>query len=58
MNFLKEWILNLLSLIIIIFLPLVSVYITYLLVKYLGVVVLFIILLIVVSLAITIKNLD
>ena len=58
MKFLKEWILNLLSLIIIIFLPLVSVYITYLLVKYLGVVVLFIILLIVVSLAITIKNLD
>lgn len=58
MKFLKEWMLNLLALLIIIISPLVSVYITYLLVKYLGIVALFIILLILVSLAITIKNLD
>ena len=59
MKFLKAWMLNLLALIIIIIiLPVVCGYIVYLLVLYLGIWTLDVLLLILVSLAITIKNLD
>ena len=56
MNFFKKWMLNLLTLIIAIILPVVCGYIVYLLVLYLGVWTLDIILLILISLAITINN--
>ena len=58
MKFFKEWMLNLLALIIIIISPVVCGYIVYLLVLYLGIWTLDVLLLILVSLAITIKNLD
>ena len=58
MNFFKKWMLNLLTLIIAIILPVVCGYIVYLLVLYLGVWTLDIILLILISLAITINNYD
>ena len=58
MNFLKEWMLNLLALIIMIILPVLCIYVVDLLVSHLGIWVLFIILLILVSLLITIKNLN
>ena len=56
MKFLKEWMFNLLGLIIAIILPMMCLYIVDLLVSYLGIWILFIILLILVSLAITIKR--
>ena len=58
MKFLKEWMLNLLALMIILILPVLCIYIVDLLVSHLGIWVLFIILLTLVSLLITIKNLD
>ena len=58
MNFLKEWMLNLLALMIILILPVLCIYVVDLLVSHLGIWVLFIILLTLVSLLITIKNLD
>ena len=58
MKFFKEWMLNLLALIIMIILPVLCIYVVDLLVSHLGIWVLFIILLILVSLLITIKNLN
>ena len=58
MKFLKEWMLNLLALLIMIILPVLCIYVVDLLVSHLGIWVLFIILLILVSLLITIKNLN
>ena len=58
MNFFKKWMLNLLALIIMIILPVLCIYVVDLLVSHLGIWVLFIILLILISLLITIKNLD
>lgn len=58
MNFFKKWMLNLLALIIMIILPVLCIYVVDLLVSHLGIWVLFIILLILVSLLITIKNLN
>ena len=58
MNFFKKWMLNLLALITMIILPVLCIYVVDLLVSHLGIWVLFIILLILVSLLITIKNLD
>ena len=56
MNFLKEWMLNLLKLIIVIFTPVLSGCICYLLSVHIGIWTLYVILLMLVSLAITIKN--
>ena len=56
MNFFKEWMLNLLKLIIAIILPVLCGYVFYLLAVHIGVWTLDIILLILISLAITIKN--
>ena len=56
MNFLKEWMLNLLKLIIVIFTPVVCGYIVYLLAVHIGVWTLYVLLLILISLAITINN--
>ena len=58
MKFFKEWMLNLLALMIMIILPVLCIYVVDLLVSHLGIWVLFIILLILVSLLITIKNLN
>ena len=58
MKFLKEWMLNLLALLIIIISPVVCGYIVYLLAVHIGVWTLYVLLLILVSLAITIKNLN
>ena len=56
MKFFKRWMLNLLTLIIAIILPVLCGYIVYLLAIHIGVWTLNIILLILISLAITIKN--
>ena len=56
MNFLKEWMLNLLKLIIVIFTPVLSGCICYLLSVHIGIWTLYVILLMLVSLVITIKN--
>ena len=56
MKFLKEWMLNLLALLIILTLPVVCAYIVCFLVSHLGIWILYVILLILVSLAITINN--
>ena len=58
MKFFKEWILNLLKLIIAVFLPVLSGCIVYLLSIHISIWTLYVILLILISLAITIKNLD
>ena len=58
MNFFKKWMLNLLALIIMIILSVLCIYVVDLLVSHLGIWVLFIILLTLVSLLITIKNLN
>ena len=61
MKFLKEWMLNLLKLIIMLIFsisPLVCGYIVYLLAVYIGVWTLYVILLMLISLAMTIKKLD
>ena len=58
MKFLKEWMLNLLALLIILTLPVVCAYIVCFLVSHIGIWTLYVILLMLISLAITINDLD
>ena len=58
MNFFKKWMLNLLTLIIAIILPVVCAYIVCFLVSHIGIWTLYVILLMLISLAITINDLD